>query len=68
MKGAEKACAPGQSIYHETGIMSPERVLNAMLAADGIGIERRLTRRNQRLAAGSENLSQTPDSDYRKKE
>jgi hypothetical protein len=68
MKVAEKSCAPGQSIHHEAGMMNPAKVLNALLAADGIGIERRLNGKSQRLAAGSENLSQPPDLDYRKKE
>jgi glycerol dehydrogenase len=47
MTVAEKACAPGQSIHHEAGMMSPEKVLNAILAANGIGKQRRLTRRNR---------------------
>lgn len=41
MKAAEKACAPGQSIHHEAGIITPEKVLNAMLAADAIGNARK---------------------------
>jgi glycerol dehydrogenase len=38
---AEKACAPDQPIHHEGGIISPHKVLNAMLAADAIGKARR---------------------------
>ncbi len=38
---AERACAPGQPIHHEPGIVTPERVLDAMLAADAIGRARR---------------------------
>lgn len=38
---ARKACEPGQSIHHEAGLVTPERVLNAMLAADAIGRERK---------------------------
>jgi glycerol dehydrogenase len=38
---AEKACAPGQSIHHEAGRITPDRVLDAMLAADAIGQARR---------------------------
>jgi len=34
---AESACAPGASIHHEAGKITPEKVLHAMLAADGIG-------------------------------
>lgn len=41
MKAAEMACAPGQSISHEAGAISPENVVNAMLAADAIGQARR---------------------------
>jgi len=37
LKAAEAACAPGQPIHHEAGVITPERVLNAMLAADAIG-------------------------------
>ena len=38
---AQKACAPGEYIHHEAGIVTPERVLNAMLAADAIGRARK---------------------------
>ena len=38
---AQKACAPGEYIHHEAGIVTPERVLNAMLAADAIGQARK---------------------------
>jgi glycerol dehydrogenase len=48
MVAAEKACAPEQPIYHEAGIITPERVLNAMLAADAMGKARRGSRRNHR--------------------
>jgi glycerol dehydrogenase len=51
MKAAEKASAPGQSIHHEAGTITPEKVLNAMLAADAIGKARRDSRRNRRAAA-----------------
>jgi glycerol dehydrogenase len=37
---AEKASAPEQPIHHEAGIITPEKVLNAMLAADAIGKSR----------------------------
>lgn len=37
MVAAEKACAPGQPIHHEAGVITPGNVLNAMLAADAIG-------------------------------
>lgn len=34
---AEKACAPGESIHHEAGAITPEKVMQALLAADAIG-------------------------------
>lgn len=37
MPAAEKACAQGEYIHHEAGVITPESVLNAMLAADAIG-------------------------------
>lgn len=37
MRAAKKACEPGQSIHHEAGVMTPEKVLHAMIAADAIG-------------------------------
>lgn len=40
MKAAEKACAPKETIHHEAGMITPERVLNAMLAADAMGRKR----------------------------
>jgi len=41
MKAAEKACAPAEAIHHEAGTITPEKVLNAMLAADAMGEERK---------------------------
>ncbi len=41
MEAAEKACAPGQPIHHEAGVTTPAKVLDAMLAADALGQERR---------------------------
>ena len=38
LKAAEKACAPGASIHHEAGVITPGKVLDAMLAADAMGI------------------------------
>jgi glycerol dehydrogenase len=46
MEVAEKTCVPEQPIHHEAGIITPEKVLNAMLAADAIGKARREIRRN----------------------
>jgi glycerol dehydrogenase len=40
MQVAEKTCAPDQPIHHEAGTVTPEEVLDAMLAADAIGRER----------------------------
>ena len=47
MAAAEKACAPDQSIHHEAGKISPQKVLNAMLAADAIGKAKRSAKRNR---------------------
>ncbi|MEE9910094.1 MAG: glycerol dehydrogenase [Deltaproteobacteria bacterium] len=41
MKAAQKACAPGECIHHEAGEVTPEKVLNAMLAADAMGVKRK---------------------------
>lgn len=41
MRVAEKACAPAESIHHEAGIITPEQVLHAILAADAIGRRRK---------------------------
>jgi len=48
MEAAEKACAPGQPIHHEAGMITPGKVLDAMLAADAFGQERRRCGRNHR--------------------
>jgi len=37
---AEKACAPVESIHHEAGVVTPDKVLQAILAADAIGQRR----------------------------
>jgi len=48
MVAAEKACDPEQPIHHEAGTITPEKVLNAMLAANAMGNARkeRMTRIN----------------------
>ncbi len=38
---AEQACAPGTSIHHEAGKITPDKVLQAMLAANAIGAHRK---------------------------
>jgi len=38
---AEKTCEPCQSIHHEAGLMTPEKVLDAILVADALGRERK---------------------------
>jgi glycerol dehydrogenase len=48
MEVAEKACAPDQPIHHEAGVITPVKVLNAMLAADALGQERRGHRAGER--------------------
>jgi glycerol dehydrogenase len=37
MPVAEKACLPGECIHNESGEITPEKVLQAILAADAIG-------------------------------
>ncbi len=41
MEAAVKACAPTDSIHHEAGIITPEKVLNAMIHADAFGKKRK---------------------------
>lgn len=41
MKVAQKACAPEEAIHHEAGTITPEKVLNAILAADALGESRK---------------------------
>ena len=41
MLAAEKACAPEQPIHHEADLITPAKVLDAMLAADAIGKRRK---------------------------
>ena len=47
MQVAEKASAPGTPIHHEAGVITPVKVLDAMLAADALGQERKGRRGNQ---------------------
>ncbi len=41
MTAAIKACAPEECIHHEAGVVTPERVLDAMLCADAMGRKRK---------------------------
>ena len=41
LEAAEKACAPDQPVHHEAGVITPGKVLDAMLAADALGQERK---------------------------
>ncbi|MCE5229393.1 glycerol dehydrogenase [bacterium] len=41
MTAAEKTCAAKESVHHEAGEMTAEKVLSAMLVADAIGRERK---------------------------
>lgn len=41
LRVAERACAPDQAIHHEAGEITPEKVLQAMLAANAIGAYRK---------------------------
>jgi glycerol dehydrogenase len=38
---AKKACIPAEGIHHEAGVITAEKVLNAMIAADAIGRARK---------------------------
>lgn len=42
---AEKACSPEQPIHNEAGAITPQKVLDAMLAADAIGRARKAGQR-----------------------
>ena len=44
MVAAKKASAPDQPIHHEAGVVTPDKVLNAMLAADALGQGRKATK------------------------
>ena len=48
LPAAQKACAPGEYIHHEAGVITPEKVLNALLAADAIGQRRKQPARSGR--------------------
>lgn len=39
---AQKSCAPDQPIHHEAGVISPKKVLDAMIMADAYGKHRKL--------------------------
>lgn len=41
LKAAQKACAPTEPIHHEAGVVTPEKVLHAMIAADALGEARK---------------------------
>lgn len=41
MKAAQKACAPTEGIHHEAGSITPQKVLDSMIAADAMGQARR---------------------------
>jgi glycerol dehydrogenase len=45
MKAAIKACAPAEGIHHEAGVITPEKVFNAMIAADRMGKVRKRDRK-----------------------
>jgi glycerol dehydrogenase len=47
MVAAEKTCAAGQPVHHEAGVITPEKVLYAMLAADAIGQARKDGRKSR---------------------
>ncbi len=37
MRVAQKTCSPGECIHHEAGMITPETVLHAIIAADALG-------------------------------
>lgn len=39
---AIKACAPAEGIHHEAGLITPDKVINAMIAADAMGRTRKI--------------------------
>ncbi len=41
MKVAQKSCMPAEGIHHEAGQITPEKVLNAIIAASAIGASRK---------------------------
>jgi glycerol dehydrogenase len=42
MKVATKACAPAEGIHHEAGTITPEKVMDAIIAADAMGKIRKM--------------------------
>ena len=42
LKVATKACAAGEGIHHEAGTITPEKVMDAMIAADAMGKIRKM--------------------------
>ena len=48
MIAAEKACAPDQPIHHEASAITPAGVVDAILAADGLGRDRRARKTTER--------------------
>ncbi len=57
LRVAEKTCALGQPVHHEAGEISPEKVLNALLAADAMGIARKARLRSSRHEGSRRALS-----------
>ncbi|MDK9709097.1 MAG: glycerol dehydrogenase [Desulforhopalus sp.] len=45
MLAADKACAPVESIHHEAGTITPEKVLSAMVVADAMGKSRQCAKK-----------------------
>lgn len=41
LRVAKKACFPAEYIHHEAGVMTPEKVLHAIIVADAIGQSRK---------------------------
>jgi glycerol dehydrogenase len=63
MKVAVKACASSEGIHHETGNITPEKVLNAMITANNTGLKRKLSQKkiNQKTVISvTENIKLKP--------
>ncbi|MEN6625046.1 MAG: glycerol dehydrogenase [Candidatus Sumerlaeia bacterium] len=56
MTAAEKTCAAKESVHHEAGEVTPERVLSAMLVADAMG-QARKTDMKKRPARGAQDAA-----------
>jgi glycerol dehydrogenase len=56
MLAAEKTCGKEQPVHHEAGVITPEKVLNAMLGADAIGQARKGGTSGRRIGTERESM------------